>query len=88
MLIEWYTGSFIEIARRKRYAMGVDGFNELLNEFPQALDCVKPLCIKIRGMLFPYENGLLVGTPSGTPEKLYNSIIEIFDDAIANMATG
>ena len=88
VLRRWYTGTYDDIARNKRGDMHVDGFEDILDEFPQVFDCVKPLCRKIRGVLFPYENGLLVGTPPGAPEKLYNPIIETFDDAIANVATG
>lgn len=28
---------------KKRYAMGVDGFEELLDELPPAFDCINPL---------------------------------------------
>ena len=85
-LKKWYSGSYDDIADAKQYHMGVDGFEHILNEFPQALDCVKPLCGKIRGILFPYKNGLLIGTPPDPPEKLYDPIIEAFDNAIAGMA--
>jgi serine/threonine protein kinase len=63
MLTDWVTGSFVEIARRKTYAMSVDGFEELWNEFPQISDRVKPLCKEIRVVTFPYEDGLFIGTP-------------------------
>ena len=68
--------------------MGVTGFKALLGEFPEVFDCVKPLCKKIRAILFPLlEDGALhTGTLSGPPEKLYDPIIEAFDIAIANMA--
>lgn len=84
MLNEWYTGSFKEIARSKMYAMGVDGFKELVDEFPQAFDSVKPLCTKIRGTLFPLleDGALFIGTSSDPPEQLYHLIIRAFDEAI------
>ncbi|SLM41353.1 1 protein kinase [Lasallia pustulata] len=85
-LERWYSGSYDVIAAAKRGDMGVDGFEEILEEFPQALDCVKPLCRKIQGILFPYENGLVIGTPPGPPEKLYDPIIGAFDTAVADMA--
>lgn len=65
--------------------MGVNGFEELLNEFIQVFDCVKPFCKEIRGVLFPYKDGLFIGTPSD-PENLYDFIIKAFDNAIADMA--
>ena len=51
--------------------MHVDGFEDILDEFPTAFDSVKPLCRKIRGILFPLlENGaLLKGTRPDPPEK-------------------
>ena len=88
MLNEWYTGSFKEIARSKMYAMGVDRFKELVDEFPPTCDCIKPLCEKIRGILFPYKNGLLIGTPPDPSEELYDHIIEAFDNSIADIPAG
>ncbi|OXV05344.1 hypothetical protein Egran_06888 [Elaphomyces granulatus] len=41
----------------------------------------------IRDILFPYENGLFIGTPPD-PEKLYGPTIKAFDDAIAKMKAG
>ena len=50
--------------------MHVDKFEDILKEFPQAFDRVKPLCKEIRGILFPYKNGLLIGTLPNPPEKI------------------
>lgn len=68
--------------------MGINEFKNILKKFLQAFNCVKPLYKKIRGMLFSYENGLLIEISPGIPKKLYNFIIEIFDNAIINVATG
>lgn len=86
MLSKWYTGSYKEIARIKEHAMGVNGFKELLEEFPPVFDGVRPLCSKIRGLLFPLltDGALFIGTESDPPEKLYDPIIEAFDNAIAD----
>jgi hypothetical protein len=83
ILTKWYTGSFDDIAEAKLGYMHVDGFEYILNEFPEAFDCIKPLCKKIRGILFPIleDGALFIGTPD-SPEKLYHPIIEAFDDAI------
>ena len=86
ILSKWYTGSFDDIADAKQGYMHVDKFEDILKEFPQAFDYVKPLCKTIRGILFPYKNGLVIGTPPDPPEELYNSIIEAFDNAIAGIA--
>ncbi|KAL9125176.1 MAG: hypothetical protein Q9217_005580 [Psora testacea] len=90
ILTWWYSGSFKAIAGRKEHAMGVNGFEELLDELPAAFDCIKPLCREIRGILFPLlkDGALLIGTPSDPPEKLYHPIIEAFDSAIADIPTG
>lgn len=88
-LSKWYTGTFDEIADAKQHQMGVDGFEKILAEFPQAFDSVKPLCEKIRGILFPYyRNALLIGTPPDPPEDLYDHIIEAFNNAIAGILAG
>ena len=60
--------------------MSVDGFEIFLKESPQALNCVKPICEKIWGILFLYMNDGL----SDSSEKLYS--VEAFDNAIADMA--
>ncbi|KAL2042020.1 hypothetical protein N7G274_005208 [Stereocaulon virgatum] len=84
ILTKWYIGSFDDIADAKKGYMHEDDFEKILMEFPRAFDDVKPLCKTIRGILFPYKNGLLVGTPPDPPEELYNPIIEAFDSAIAD----
>jgi len=68
--------------------MHVDGFEDILNEFPLSFDGVKPLCRKIRGILFPLlkDGALFTGTPAN-PEELYEPIIEAFDNAIADIST-
>jgi hypothetical protein len=66
--------------------MGVDGFENVLKEFPQVFDSVKPLCRKIRDILFPYRNGLFTGTPPD-PEELYGPVLEAFCKAIAEIAS-
>ena len=86
ILKKWYTGSFDDIADAKEGNMLVNQFEDILKEFPQAYDLIKPLCKMIHSILFPYKNGLFIGTPPGPPEKLYDPIIEVFDSAIADIA--
>ena len=87
VLRKWYSGSFKDIARSKLGDMHVDGFEDILDEFPPFFDCVKPLCRKTRSILFPLleDGALFTGTTSGPPEQLYDPIIEAFDDAIADI---
>lgn len=46
------------------------------------------MCIDIRGILFPLQKDgtLFKKTREDPPEKLYDSIIEAFDSAIADIA--
>lgn len=84
MLRDWYFGSFEKIASSKLGSMHAEGFKNILREFPRAFACVKPLCWKIRRILFlplSKDGELNIGTPSGPPEKLYDAIIEAFDEA-------
>ncbi|KAM5499615.1 hypothetical protein McanMca71_006189 [Microsporum canis] len=85
LLDGWYTGSYEQISRMKRADMSVDGFGDILQEFPPLFDCVKPLCSAIRDILFPYKNGLIVGTPQD-PKQLYEPILKAYEDAISQLA--
>ncbi|KAM4061091.1 kinase [Hirsutella rhossiliensis] len=85
LLTKWYSGSYREIAGAKRGYMHVDGFEDILEEFPQPqFDCVKPLCRELRGILFSYWDGLFVGSPND-PEMLYGPIIKAFGKAIGGI---
>jgi hypothetical protein len=70
-LRKWYMGSYDDVADAKHGYMHVDKFEDILKELLQAFDRVKPLCREIGGILFPYKNGLFIGTPPDPPEKLY-----------------
>lgn len=87
VLTRWYSSNFQDIAMAKEGDMHVDGFEYILKEFPTAFDSVKPLCKKIRGILFPLleDGALFKETPPDPPEKLYDPIIESFDSAIADI---
>ncbi|KAK3946585.1 hypothetical protein QBC32DRAFT_402013 [Pseudoneurospora amorphoporcata] len=51
-------------------------FRRILEEFPEKLKVLEPLCWKIRDILFPYyENEIIIRTPEGDPEQLYRPII-------------
>ncbi|KAF2457385.1 hypothetical protein BDY21DRAFT_385711 [Lineolata rhizophorae] len=81
LFTRWYTNNYREIASAKRRHMQIDGFEDILEEFPQPeFNCVKPLCREVRGILFPYR-GLFVGTPQD-PETPYGPIIGALDRAI------
>ena len=86
VLRKWYTGDYAEIAQAKRGFMHVDGFEDILGEFPGPFDSVKPLCREIRGSLFPLkeDGALYVGTPDN-PQELYGSILNAYDKALAEI---
>ncbi|KAI1987116.1 hypothetical protein LOZ53_004446 [Ophidiomyces ophidiicola] len=83
-LKKWYTGSYEEIADVKTGHMDANRFEDLLQEFPPEFDQGKSLCRELRGILFPYRNGLVIGTPV-KPEKLYDPITQAFDKAIESL---
>ena len=66
--------------------MHVDRLENILNEFSTVFDSVKPLCRKIRKILFFLlkNEALFKKISSNSSEKLYDSIIESFDNVIAN----
>jgi hypothetical protein len=81
---KWYMGGFDDIADAKEGHMHAGMFEKILVEFPQSFDCVKPLCRKTRGILFHLleDESLNIGTPAGPREKLYDAIVEAFNEAI------
>ncbi|TFB07258.1 hypothetical protein CCMA1212_001248 [Trichoderma ghanense] len=82
----WFTGSYQDIARVKRGDMSDQaGLEVILDEFPTEFNHVKPLCKKIRDILFLHRS--FTGTPKD-PNLLYDPIIAAFDDAIAGIRAG
>ena len=88
ILTKWYTGDYDDIAQSKAGAMHAYGFEYILAEFPASLNCVKPLCRRMRRILFPLtdDEKLDLGTPAD-PKKLYDPIIQAFEDAIADITS-
>ncbi|KKF94368.1 Protein kinase domain protein [Ceratocystis platani] len=86
-LRKWEIGTFEDIAQTKLGHMAVNGLNEIMEEFPEALDVVKPVCLKIRNILFPYNKDMWmnIGTPIGDPDQLYNPIIAALNEAISKL---
>ncbi|KAI8963080.1 hypothetical protein F5Y11DRAFT_320796 [Daldinia sp. FL1419] len=84
---KWGIGSFQDIADAKEGHMTVNGLKRIMGEFPSSLDIVKPLCLKIRKILFPFnEDGeMYFGTPTGDPDQLYRPIIAAYDEAISKL---
>ena len=84
LLRKWEIGSFKDIASAKTGHMTVNSLDDIMSEFPAALGIVKPLCLRIRKILFPMDKDerMSFGTPAGDPDQLYNPIIVAFDNAI------
>ncbi|KAI0441995.1 serine/threonine-protein kinase Sgk2 [Xylaria telfairii] len=87
----WWNGFSGEQKPPKPVKVGdmgsVTGLEIILTEFPKALDVVKPLCFRIREILFPLnkDGRLNVGTPTGDPDQLYRPIIAAYDEAISRL---
>jgi hypothetical protein len=66
----------------------VNGLKRIMGEFPQALDVVKPLCVRLRKILFPldHDESMMIGTPAGDTDQLYIPIIAAFDEAISKLS--
>ena len=82
-LKKWYFGSLEEVADAKCGHMHEDGFENILAEFPLAFNDVKPLCWKIRDILFGETRRLDIGTPTGPPAKLYDAITAAIDEVLS-----
>ncbi|KAK0709610.1 hypothetical protein B0T26DRAFT_814228 [Lasiosphaeria miniovina] len=77
LLRRWIISSFKYIVATK----------EIMTEFPEALDAVEPLCLRIWKLLFPLDKDerMTFGTPVGEPDQLYRSIIAAYDEAISKL---
>ncbi|KHO00997.1 serine/threonine-protein kinase Sgk2 [Metarhizium album ARSEF 1941] len=82
MLRKWEAGRFKDIADAKQGHMTVNELERILDEFPNSFHAVKPLCFKIRSIMFGETARLNIGTPAGEPDQLYNAVIGAFDEAI------
>ncbi|KJZ70169.1 hypothetical protein HIM_10429 [Hirsutella minnesotensis 3608] len=82
LLRKWEIGSFQDIADAKEGHMTVNSLDRITKEFPEAFDVVKPLCLRIRSILFGDTARLHFGTPVGEPCKIYQPIIAAFNEAL------
>ena len=87
LLRKWEIGSFKDIARIKAGDMAVDGLEAIMEEFPSLFGVVKPLCLKIRKLLFPIhdDDRMCFGTPAGEPDRLYSAIIDVYNETIIGL---
>ncbi|KAI0904635.1 serine/threonine-protein kinase Sgk2 [Ustulina deusta] len=87
LLRKWEIGNFKDIARTKEGDMTVNSLERIMGEFPEALDVVKPLCLRIRKILFPLDKDerMSFGTPAGDPDQLYRPMIAAYDEAISKL---
>ncbi|KAM4056518.1 kinase [Hirsutella rhossiliensis] len=87
LLRKWEIGSFSDIADAKEGHMTVNGLERIMGEFPERFDIVKPLCLRIRKILFPLDEDerMSFGTPAGDPEQLYRPMIAAYDEAVVKL---
>ncbi|KAM0670860.1 hypothetical protein ACQRIU_001255 [Beauveria bassiana] len=82
ILRKWEIGSFKDIASAKMGHMTVNSLEDIMDEFPESFNVAKPLCLRIRSILFGDTARLMFGTPAGDPGQLYDRIIAAFGEAI------
>lgn len=77
-----------KVAGTKQGSMHADGFKAILEEFAPAFDCIKPLCRKLRSILFPLtkDGELDLGAPADS-NTLYDPFIKAFEKVIAGLDT-
>ena len=75
ILRKWEIGNFKDIASAEMGYMTVNSLEDIMDEFPEALEVVKPLCLQIRSILFGDTARMVLGMPSVKPAQLYDSII-------------
>lgn len=87
LLRKWEIGTFKDIADAKEGHMTVNGLERIMNEFPEGLDFLKPLCLSIRKILFPLDKDerMSFGTPAGDPDQLYAPILAAYDKVISGL---
>jgi hypothetical protein len=86
-LTGWYTGTFEDIARNKQGNMDGFAFEYILNELPDEFKSIKPLCRRLRSILFPIKgDALFTGTPPQSRD-LYGPMLDAFDKVIGDMMT-
>jgi hypothetical protein len=82
ILRKWEVGSFKDIASAKMGHMTVNSLEDIVGEFPKAFDVVKPLCFRIRSILFGDTARMIIGTPTGDPERLYDDIVSAYNETL------
>ena len=84
LLDRWEKGNdFSEIARNKKGDILLRVmFEDILSQFPESFKVLKPLCHRIRKILFGLEGGMFLGTPEGDLDQFYRPIIEAYNEAI------
>lgn len=82
LLRKWEIGKFKDIADAKEGHMTVNSLERIMNEFPETFNIAKPLCLRIRSILFGDTARLMFGTTDGDPGRLYDRIIAAFGEAI------
>lgn len=85
---KWYRNTFEEIAYAKLGDMIGHGFKRVLSQFPAAYNDLKPLCQRLRALLFPFKDGELdLGTPPDVG-RFYKQVLDEFDAALGMLESG
>lgn len=83
-LHDWTQGTWRDSARQKAHFMGKKNFTDILDEFPEGHETLKPLAEDLRDILFPMEGDdeIFIGTDHAAENRIYNGIIGAFEWAI------
>lgn len=82
---KWEVGTFQTIADIKQSHMTPNGLDAVLNEFPNSFASVKPLCERLRTILFGDASRLFLETHQHR-ESLYDDVIEAFQETIRRVS--
>ncbi|KAI1181784.1 serine/threonine-protein kinase Sgk2 [Nemania serpens] len=86
LLQYWYKGTLQSIIYAKVALAVADELETILAEFPEPFETAKPLCRKIRNILFSVNHSVInYGTPEDFSE-VYRQVIEAYDDTIKSQS--
>ena len=86
VLSDWYRDINKKVAGNKQGFMHADRFKFILKEFASSFNCIKPLCRKLRSILFPLiKDEELDLETSADLNILYKPFIKAFNDVIAGL---
>jgi hypothetical protein len=81
-LRDWYTGTYMQIARNKVGDMDKKVFENVIAEFAPIFGELKPLARELRNVLFPIREGAIFTGTFRDHNLMYDGMIKAFNRAI------